>query len=67
MKESAKPKESVKRKKALTLKNAIILLDETQKVLNAFESGIFPKGKLGKGLLINLACVDGAACVALRP
>ena len=46
---------------------SIILLDETQKVLNAVESGIFPKGKLGKGLLINLACVDGAACVALRP
>ena len=67
MKESAKPKESVKRKKALTLKNAIILLDETQKVLNAFESGIFTKGKQGKGLLINLDCVDWAACVALRP
>ena len=46
---------------------SIILLDETQKVLNAFESGIFTKGKQGKGLLINLDCVDWAACVALRP
>ena len=35
--------------KALTLKNAIILLNERQKVLNSFESGLFPKGKHVKG------------------
>ena len=32
-------------KKALTLKNAIILLNGRQKLLNAFESVIFPKRK----------------------
>ena len=52
-KESTKPKESVKKeKKALTLKNPIILLNGRQKVLNAFESGIFPKIKQGKGLQV---------------
>ena len=41
-KEITKPKESVrKEKKALTFKNAIILLNGTQKVLNALESRIF--------------------------
>ena len=41
-KESTKPKESAKKeKKALTLNNAIILLNGRQKVLNAFEIGIF--------------------------
>ena len=38
-KESAKPKESVKKeKKALTLKNATILLNGKEKILNAFTS-----------------------------
>ena len=49
-KKSAKPKEVKKEKRALTLKNPIILLNGRQKVLNAFESGIFPKRKQGKGL-----------------
>ena len=50
-KESTKPKESVrKEKKALNLKNRIILLNGRQKIINAFESGIFPKGKQGKAL-----------------
>ena len=35
-KESTKPKQSEKKKKALTLKNAIILLNGRQKVLNVF-------------------------------
>ena len=35
-------------------KNAIRLLNERQKVLNDFESGIFPKGKQGKGLTSTL-------------
>ena len=39
-----------KEKKALTLKNAIILLNRRQKGLDAFESEIFPKGKQGKRL-----------------
>ena len=43
-------KNQSKKKKALTLKNAIILLNGRQKVLNAFESGIFPKRKQGNGL-----------------
>ena len=42
---------SLKRKrKALTLKNAILLLNGRQNVLNAFEIGIFPKRKQGNGL-----------------
>ena len=45
-KKSAKPKKSVKKeKKALTLKNAIILLNGKQKVLTGFESETFPKPK----------------------
>ena len=36
------------KKKALTLKTPIILLDGRQKVLNAFESGIFQKEKKNK-------------------
>ena len=49
--ESAKPNESVKKeKKALTFKNAVILFNGRQKVLNDFESRIFSKGKQGKGL-----------------
>ena len=47
-KKSAKPKEVKKEKRALTLKNPIILLNGRQKVLNAFESGIFPKKKTRK-------------------
>ena len=47
---------SKKRRKALTLKNAIILLNGRQKVLNAFESRIFPKGKQRKGLKTILYC-----------
>ena len=42
--------QSEKEKKALTLKNVIILLNGKQKVFNDFESGIFPKGKQWKGL-----------------
>ena len=61
-KESTKPKESVrKEKKALTSKNATILLNGRQKVLNAFESGIFPKGKPKKELTRALDCL---VCVA---
>ena len=41
--------QSKKKKKALTLKNAIILLNGRQKVFKAFENGIFPKIKQGKG------------------
>ena len=47
----------------LTLRNAIILLNGRQKVLNSFESGIFPKEKQGKeftGLLDRLA----SSCIA---
>ena len=39
-----------KERKVLTLKNAIILLTRRQKVLNAFESRIFIRGKQGKGI-----------------
>ena len=61
-KESTKSKESVRKgKKAITLKDEIILLNGCQKVLNAFESEIFPKEKQGKGLESILDCVD---CVA---
>ena len=57
-----KPKESVKKeKKALTLKNAHILFSGRQKVLNVFETGIFPKGKQGKGLKSILDCVAKAS------
>ena len=35
---------------ALILKNAIILLDGRQKVIDSFEKEIFPKEKQGKGL-----------------
>ena len=56
LKESEKPKESVKNeKKALTLKNAFIILIRRQKVLNAFETGIF--SKQGKRLTSILDCV----------
>ena len=50
--ESTKPKRisQKRKKKALTLKNPITLLNGRQKVLNAFESGLFPKRKQGKGL-----------------
>ena len=41
---------SKKKKKKRTLKNANILLNGRQKVVNAFESGIFPKGKQWEGL-----------------
>ena len=48
-KESTKPKESIrKEKKALTLKNVIILLNGRQKLLHDFESGMFPTGKQEK-------------------
>ena len=52
--------------KALTLKNAIILLNERQKGLNAFEKGIFPKRKQGKGLTRILDCVAQVAKVSDR-
>ena len=41
--ETLKPKESIKNEKSKILKNAIIILNRRQKVLNAFESGIFLK------------------------
>ena len=48
-KESTKPKESIrKEKKALTLKNVIILLNGRQKLLHDFENGMFPTGKQEK-------------------
>ena len=47
-------KNQSKKKTELTLKNAIILLNEGNKVLNAFESGIFPKRKQGKAVAIIL-------------
>ena len=40
------------KKKTLTFKKPILLLNGRQKVLNAFESGIFPKIKQGKGLQV---------------
>ena len=50
-KEYRKPKESVKKeKRALTIKNTIIILKGREKVVNAFQSEIFPKLKQGKGL-----------------
>ena len=42
--------QSKKKKKALTLSNTMILLSGRQKILNAFERGIFSKGKQGKVL-----------------
>ena len=48
-------------KKGLILKNAIILLNGRQKVLDAFEGGTFPKQKQGKGLTSNL---DGVTCIS---
>ena len=42
--------QSKKKKKALALKNAIILLNRRQKILNTFESRIFQKIKQGKVL-----------------
>ena len=48
-KKPTKPKESVKKeKKTLTFRNAIILLNVRQQVLNAFKSAIFPKKKKKK-------------------
>ena len=49
LKESTKPKESVKEEeKAVTLKNVIELLNGRQKALNIFKSVVFPKEKQGK-------------------
>ena len=50
-----------KENKALTLKNTIIVLNGRQKVLNAFESGIFLKLKQGERLT---SISDHVACVA---
>ena len=47
--------------KALTLENAIILLNGRKKVCNAFESGIFSKRNQGHGLT---SISDLAACIA---
>ena len=70
-KEPTKPKESVKKeKKTLTFRNAIVLLNVRQQVLNAFKSEVFPKKKKkkkqGKGLKCILDCVVSSriACVA---
>ena len=64
-KEPTKLKESVKKwKKTLTLKSAIILLNGRQEALNAFESGIFPKGKQGKG---PISVLDFVACIESCP
>ena len=38
-------KNQSKKEKAVTLKNAVVFLDGRQKVINAFEYGIFPKRK----------------------
>ena len=40
-------KNQSKKEKAVTLKNAVVFLDGRQKVINAFEYGIFPKRKQG--------------------
>ena len=45
------------KKKLITLKNEIILINGRQKILNAFESEIFPKRKQAKGLKSFLDCV----------
>ena len=66
-KESTKPQiKEKKEKKALTIKNATILLNGRQRVLNAFESGIFPKGKQiqGRGRPRILGCVAFVANVS---
>ena len=55
----------LKKKKALTLKNIIILPNGRQELLNAFESGIFPKGKQGMGLTSILDCVSCIPQVAI--
>ena len=48
-------------KKALTLKNTIILLNGGQKIFDALENGIFPKGKQDKGVK---SILDRVACLA---
>ena len=40
----------IQSKKALALRNVIIPPNGRQKVINAFKTGIFPKGKQRKGL-----------------
>ena len=50
-----------KENKAVTLKDAIILFNGRQHILNAFEGGIFPKGKQGKKFTSTL---DNVACIA---
>ena len=45
------------------MENKLILLNGRQQVPNAFESGIFPKEKQGKGLTSILDSVDRVACV----
>ena len=60
LKNLQKPNESMKKeKKAPTLVMIlnVIILNERQKVLNAFDSGIFVKGKQGKGLTSILDCL----------
>ena len=49
-KRSTKPKESQKRKKALTIKNAVIHFNGREKIVNTFKTGIFRKRKQGKKL-----------------
>ena len=41
---------SKKKKKALSIKNAVIHFNGRGKILNNFKSGIFPKTKQGKKL-----------------
>ena len=50
--------QSKKKKKVIKVRNTIILLNGRQKVLNAFENGIFSKEKQGKGLTSILDYVD---------
>ena len=61
-KESTKPKEPVKTEK--TPKNAVILLNGKQKVLDVFQSVIFSKIKQTKGLTSLLHCVCRVAKVS---
>ena len=61
-KESTKPKEPVKTEK--TPKNAVILLNGKQKVLDVFQSVIFSKIKQTKGLTSLLDCVCRVAKVS---
>ena len=49
------------KKVTVTVKDATILFNGRQHVLNAFESGIFPKGKQGKRFT---STVDIIACIA---